>query len=60
VDRTQCIAFYVNLSEERSISLVGACGSAEYVRHTYVVGEDDAPFPDLILPVEVRQTAKNI
>jgi len=26
---------------------------------TYVVGEDDAPFPDLILPIDVRQAAAN-
>jgi hypothetical protein len=32
----------------------------DYVKHTYVVGEDDAPFPDLILPIKVRQAEKNI
>ena len=25
---------------------------------TYVVGEDDAPLPDLILPVDLRQTVQ--
>jgi len=24
--------------------------------NTYVIGEDDAPLPDLVLPVNVRQT----